>query len=270
MHKFYILLIIGTAFSSGELYSQATLPNFIIRNTNKAVVLLWRNQYPGQIKGITVQRSYDSAKNFASIASVINPQNAINGFSDINPPYHKMYYRLFIGFDSGIYIITGSRKFGFNNAIDYGSLIAEINALYEKPNPQQEGKSNTKKTVADLPTKNSAKEITQKEKPGSKMLKPVNEVSDTAIINDFITYPSKRIYADKDNNIVINLPNIRQDNYLIKFFTEDYKPLFELKNLAEDYLFIEKVNFTHAGWYTFEIYKNGLLLEENKFNISKD
>mgnify|MGYP000249869867 CR=1 FL=1 len=272
MCKLYILLIFAITFSSGKLYSQATLPDFTFRTSNKSVMLLWRSQYPQQIKGITVQRSYDSTKNFSSVASVINPQNAINGFNDINPPYHKMYYRLFIGFDSGIYIITESRKPGANNGIDYGSLITEINALYEKNNALQPGKSDPKKKPAAEPaTKNPAKEIIQKEKPvNNKTVKPAAEALDTAIVNDFITYPSKRIYTDKENNIVITLPNIKEDNYLIKFFTEDYKPLFELKNLQEDYISVEKVNFEHAGWFTFEIFKNGLLLEENKFYIPKD
>lgn len=272
MRKFYILLIFAITFSSGKLYSQATLPDFTFRSSNKSIVLLWRNQYPDQIKGITVQRSYDSTKNFSSVASVINPQNAINGFSDVNPPYHKMYYRLFIGFDSGVYIITESRKPGVNNGVDYGSLIAEIKSLYEKNNYLQPGKSDTKKQpAAETATKNTAKEISQHERSlNNKAVKPAAEALDTAIVKDFITYPSKRIYTDKDNNIVISLPGIKQDNYVIKFFAEDYKLLFELKNLPEDYLSVEKVNFVHAGWFNFEIFKNGLLLEENKFYIPKD
>jgi len=268
MRKFNIFLFLGIIFSAGNLYSQSTLPDFTIKNTKTGIILLWQNQYPGQVKGITVQRSYDSAKNFSSIATVINPQNTINGFADNNPPYGKMFYRLFIGFDSS-YVITLSKKPGANNGVDYSALIAQINAMYENNGQQQTGKPATKKQAAtEQPVKNPAKEI-NKEKP-VKISKSLAKIVDTAIVNDFITYPSKRIYTDKDNNIIINLPDAAKGNYVIKFFTEDYKPVFELKSLPEDYVSIEKVNFIHAGWFTFEIYKNGLLLEENKFYIPKD
>ncbi len=272
MRKFYILLLLGITFTAGSLYGQAMLPDFTITNTKTGVILLWRNQYPGQVKGITVQRSYDSSKNFASIATVFNPQNTINGFADIKPPYPKMYYRLFIGFDTGVYVITGSKKPRSDNSVDYSALITEINTLYEKNGQEQEAKLNAKKKAAAEPVaKDHDKEIIKKEKPVTgKVFKPVSKAIDTAIVNDFITYPSKRIYTDKDNNIVINLPEAGKNKYLIKFFTEEYKPLFEIKNLTEDHLSIEKVNFNHAGWYMFEINKNGLLLEENKFFIPKD
>src|SRR6478609_9012266 len=100
MRKFNIFLFLGIIFSAGKLYCQSTLPDFTIKTTKTGIILLWQNQYPGQVKGITVQRSFDSAKNFSSIATVVNPQNTVNGFADNNPPYNKMFYRLFVGFDS--------------------------------------------------------------------------------------------------------------------------------------------------------------------------
>ena len=95
------------------------------------------------------------------------------------------------------------------------------------------------------------------------------EVSEE-IISQVITYPSKRIFTDKDNNVITKLFNVSANKYVIRFLTEDYKLLFEIKNPVDDYFVIEKVNFTHGGWYQFEIYKNEFLLEENKFFISSD
>ena len=46
--------------------------------------------------------------------------------------------------------------------------------------------------------------------------------------------------------------------------------IFELKNLRENYLIIEKVYFGKSGWYTFEIYDRGKLIEKNKVFIPQD
>lgn len=266
MCKYYCLLILGLNFSFGRLYSQATLPDFTLKNTNGVINILWLNQYPKQVKGITVQRSHDSLSNFTSIASVINPQNTINGFSEIKPPSKKMYYRLFIAFDTGMYIFTGSKKPEPDSVIDYTALINVINNLYKKNIQPQEEKAKAKNAAALLlPVKktNSSNDKTVNKENTT----PTNEADEKVVIEEVITYPSKRIFTDKEDNIVINLPNTRDSSYLIKFFTEDNKKLFEVKNLQDDYVVIEKVNFIRAGWYTFEIYKNGILLEENKFFI---
>ncbi|MEP7236534.1 MAG: hypothetical protein ABI685_01670 [Ferruginibacter sp.] len=271
MRKFHILLILGITFSTGRLYAQATLPDFTLKNTNGEISVFWLNQYPKQVNGISVQRSYDSTKNFTSIASVFNPQNTVNGFTDMNPPYNKMYYRLFIGFDTGVFILTESKRPEVNSKIDYTALIIEINTLYEKNILLQEQKLKAKKAAAlalaaKQPVAGKGKAVT---KAKTKAPPPV-EVVEPEIIDEIITYPSKRVFTDNDNNIVIKLPNIKKTNYRIKFYTEDYKPLFELNNLLDDSMVVEKVNFTHAGWFMFEIFRNGLLFEENKFYISKD
>lgn len=268
MRKIYILLFLGITFSFSRLYGQAILPDFTIKNTNGEISVFWLNQYPIRVNGISVQRSYDSTKNFTSIASVFNPQNTVNGFTDVNPPYNKMYYRLFIGFDTGVYILTEPKKPELYTVIDYSKLIIEINALYEKNILlHQERLKAQKEAALALAAKKPVKKAGTV-KP--RVVKPPVEEVDMAIINEVITYPSKRIYTDDDDNIVIKLPFIKSNNYTIKFYTEDYKPLFDIKNVTEDLLIIEKVNFSHAGWYMFEIFKNDLLYEENKFYIPKD
>ena len=44
----------------------------------------------------------------------------------------------------------------------------------------------------------------------------------------------------------------------------------EIKKITEDYLYVEKSNFIHAGWFRFEIYEDGIIFEKNKVLISKD
>jgi hypothetical protein len=186
------------------------------------------------------------------------------------PPYNKMYYRLFIGFDTGVYILTESKRPEVNTVIDYTRLIQEISAIYEKNIQLQEEKVRLQKELeAARAAKNKNKPVkTAKNNPATKKPDPT-EVSED-IISQVITYPSKRIYADKDNNIVAKLFNVKGNKYSIRFLTEDYKLIFEIKNPPDDYFIIEKMNFTHGGWYQFEIYKNDFLLEENKFYISSE
>jgi hypothetical protein len=187
------------------------------------------------------------------------------------PPYNKMYYRLFIGFDTGVYLLTPSKRPEVNTVIDYTRLIQEINTLYEKNIQLQEEKIKLQKQLAEALAAKNKNKTTSKTAKNSKTTKKADptEVSED-IINQVITYPSKRIFTDKDNNIIAKLFNVKANKYVIRFLTEDYKLLFEIKNPSEDYFILEKVNFTRGGWYQFEIYKNEYLLEENKFYISSE
>lgn len=261
-----LLFFCGFLVASGTR-GQATLPDFTLKNTDGKISVLWLNNYQRPVKGISVQRSYDSTKNFFSIASILNPQNSVNGFTDSMAPYNKMFYRLFIGFDTGIYVLTHSKRPEVNTVIDYSKLIQEINALYEKNIQLQEEKIRLQKELEIARAeKNKNRKTTKKNTEKKPAAKEVSE----EIISQVITYPSKRIFTDKDNNVVTKLFNVKANKYLIRFLTEDYKLIFEIKNPPDDYFVIEKVHFSHGGWYQFEIYKNDFLLEENKFFISSE
>ena len=182
-----------------------------------------------------------------------------------------MYYRVFIGFDTGVYLLTPSKRPEVNTVIDYTRLIQEISALYEKNIKLQEDKIKLQRALAEaLAAKNKNKTPAKTAKKNPVIKKPdPTEVSED-IISQVITFPSKRIFTDKDNNVVAKIFNVKGNKYVIRFLTEDYKLLFEIKNPPDDYFVIEKVNFTRGGWYQFEIYKNEYLLEENKFYISNE
>ena len=85
-----------------------------------------------------------------------------------------------------------------------------------------------------------------------------------------LAYPSGYVYTGKNNNVYISLPDAEKKKYKLKFFDEGYKPVFAVNRLRESFLVIEKVNFMHAGWFYFELYENGKLVEKNKFIIAAD
>jgi hypothetical protein len=81
---------------------------------------------------------------------------------------------------------------------------------------------------------------------------------------------SRFVYTGKDNNVVISLADAVLKKYSIKFLDENGNPVFEIKKITEPYLIIEKVNFLRSGWFHFELYENGSLLEKHKFFVPKD
>lgn len=85
---------------------------------------------------------------------------------------------------------------------------------------------------------------------------------------DFI--PSFYVYTNKEGYVYINLPDASRKNYRIRFYEDDDSFLFELKDLKETGLTLDKVNFVHAGWFKFELYNGDALVEKNKIYLSKD
>jgi hypothetical protein len=182
-----------------------------------------------------------------------------------------MFYRLFIVFDSGIYLFTTSKrpdidpKFDLNKAL---KKIREANVI--KPDSLKvTGKTKQVPSSKEKKPEKKEKQAVKKEKP----LIVVDAKEEEIVLppkKEVIPYPSKRIYTGKDNNIVINLPDFTANKYEVRFYDEENKPLFVLNKLTEGYFIIEKVNFFHAGWFYFEIFDEGILLEKNKFFIPKD
>jgi hypothetical protein len=254
MSKFFLLSIFIIIGIADRLAAQETLPNITVKNQNGIIIVSWRNEYPLPVKTINIQRSFDSLKNYSTIGSVLNPQNRENGFADVKPPYNKMYYRVFISFDGGAYqfsepvrpvkdIPTESVTGPVIDSAAHVILLARDSAAIAVNNnhPRNDrNKIEPKTTLPVVPT------------------------------SPIITYPSRRIYTGKDNNIIINLPEAATKKYQVKFFDENENPLFDINKIPDNYLIIEKVNFIRSGWYYFELYENGKIIEKNKFFVPKD
>ncbi|MBC7867328.1 MAG: hypothetical protein H7X88_07325 [Gloeobacteraceae cyanobacterium ES-bin-316] len=219
---------------SVSVMAQQTLPRITVTNINGKIIVSWKNAYTVPLATLNIQRSYDSLKNYTTIGSVLNPQNSENGYADANPPYNKMYYRVFIAFEGGSYIIT--------EAVRPSKDTAATASGSETRYPWQLDPTADPKL---------------QQPPGG-------------IVSDAPAYPSRWVYTAKDNNVVIHLPEATSKSYTAIFYDELEKQIFELTNLKEEYLIIEKVNFVRAGWYSFKLFDNGKLVETNKFFIPKD
>ncbi|MEO6540407.1 MAG: hypothetical protein ABIN74_05430, partial [Ferruginibacter sp.] len=189
------------------------------------------------------------------------PSDAVNGFFDIDVPYEKMFYRLFIVFDSGAYIFTTSKRPENDPNFDLQKNLTKL----RDANKTTAGVS---KITGKISTPGNSK-ISKASKPESQPIAQ-NEEGKPEVKKEPVSYVSRYIYTGKDNNIVINLPDFNTNKYIVKFYDEANARLFELNKITEGYLIIEKVNFLHAGWFFFEIYKNEELMEKNKFYIPRD
>lgn len=230
IYKIYFLLF-SFIIVQISFAQQKALPSISVKNINNKIIISWINEYNKPITTLNIQRSYDSLRNYKTAGSVLSPQSRENGYADISAPYNKMYYRIFVAFEGGSYA--------------YSKIMR--------------------------PVKDTSKYVINAED----QFPWLNAVNDSSLIEPPIktttpAYPSSNIFTSKDNNVVIHLYNATTRKYTVKFFDETDKLLFELKKIKEDYLIIEKVNFVRTGWYHFEIYEEGELMEKNKFQILKD
>ncbi len=97
---------------------------------------------------------------------------------------------------------------------------------------------------------------------------------DTLLIKPFVPIEvykvSAYVFAGKYGNIHVALPDAGKRHYAIRFFDETNKLLFELAEIKDPLLILDKTNFQHAGWFRFELYDGTLLKEKNKFFIPKE
>ncbi len=267
--KYLILIFCITALQ--YVSAQEILPNITVKNFNGKIIVSWQNTYNIPVTNISIQRSFDSLKNFSTIGTVLNPQNLENGFADDKPPYSKMYYRVFISFEGGSYTFSSTVR-----PVKIPAFKKEIPVTTEEIsfNPADSIEINQKDTSGNLTENNPIlPRIQWQVSPLKDSIGKLPPKKDSIIIKidpDAITYPSQRIYTGKENNLVIYLHNAAVKKYTVKFFDENDIFLFELTKLREEYLIIERVNFVHAGWFHFELFENGKLIEKNKFFIGKD
>lgn len=248
MKRISLLALLFFNLSAVSIKAQDTLPAITVKNISGQIIVSWINNYKVPVTTINIQRSYDSLRNYTTIGSVLNPQNIENGYADGKPPYNKMYYRAFVSFEGGTYL--------FSKIVRPVKEITEI-VTEDTLHPFLVKDNWVMQPI--IQPKNQPIKIQPKTQ-----LPPINSNS------EIITYPSHRIYTGKDNNVIIFLPEAETRKYNVKFFEENGVPLFELTKIHDTYLIIEKVNFVHAGWFNFEIFENGKLIEKNKFIISKD
>jgi hypothetical protein len=98
--------------------------------------------------------------------------------------------------------------------------------------------------------------------------------ADTVVIKSFVPKEvykiSNYVFTAKDGNINISLPDATTKKYSVKFLELDSSPVFDIKEIKDIFLIVDKTNFVHSGWFRFELFEDGKLKEKNRFFIPKD
>jgi hypothetical protein len=105
---FFLFLIFCVA--TNTVRAQDTLPRFSVNNAgNNRIIIGWINGL-GTMRQISIQRSFDSARNYKTILSVADPNAVQNGYADTKAPNEHMWYRLFYVVGTGAYYFTPARQ----------------------------------------------------------------------------------------------------------------------------------------------------------------
>ena len=259
---------------SAFAHAQDSLPAFSgVNKGNNRIIISWNNKFK-QVKQISIQRSTDSLANFKSLITVPDPNNRQNGFMDSKAPADNMFYRLYIHVDGANFIVTKSKR-PANDSIRTALLsdtaskkITDSNFLkiVEKIINQNlpDSALTTEELVILRRYRNSKLDLL----PDS-LSKKIDAVIKTKN-NPGVVIPMYRIIANKDGLVRISLADFNNKKYSIRFYEDDDTFLFELKDLKEASLTLEKSNFHHSGWFKSELYDEGKLVERNRFFIPKD
>ena len=256
MPKYFTIIIL--MLINSYLFAQDTLPKISVKNINKQVIVSWKNNYGAKISYINIQRSKDSLKNFRTIGSVLNPLNKENGFVDSKVDTVSNFYRVFVAFSGGTYFFSHSLK-------------PLIDTIRLKPIAQIETPSIV--PAVELPQPLPLPPDPISTKPGTSTsveedLIPARKFHPKRAPVGFV--PNKFIFTDKDNNLIISLPDAEKENYSIRFFDIKDHLILEIRKVMESFMIAEKMNFIHTGWIYYQLYNDGILLEKYKFYIGKE
>ena len=241
MKKIILVLLVIGSFCHRPA-AQDTLPKFSVKNVgNNRIIISWKNNYQ-VVKQISIQRSADSLKNYKTILTVPDPKNKENGYVDTKAPSDNMYYRLFIMLDGAMYLFSNVKR-----PIRDSAGIAEA----ESKRSFDPFSLDVNRPAKDIDSTLKASGLDSRNKP-----------------NIFV--PSMYVYTARDGNIHLNLPDVLLKKYQVKFYDENDNFLFEIKNLKEESLILDKTNFYHAGWFKFELFEDDKLKEKHKFFIAKE
>lgn len=239
-----ILSIIAITFVMAQ---NDTLPKFTLKKKEGKVSLSWVNRYTNAHQ-VTIQRSKDSLKNFITIFSLPDPSLYKFTYKDEKAPNDSMFYRVFILIEGTNYFFSTSKR-PFKDTAKEVTVQKTISIKGFEIKKQEEAK-----------TESDKKEETQNKE----------EKPEKPVVKKYVWAPSVYVFTADDGNVSIVLPDYKTKKYTIRFFEENDTPLFQLHEVKESPLLMDKVNFLHSGWFKFELYQNGQLMEKNKFLITRD
>jgi hypothetical protein len=78
------------------------------------------------------------------------------------------------------------------------------------------------------------------------------------------------VRRNANGDLVITVPQNTAGRYKIRFFDEHSMLLFEIRQIRDPLLIVEKYNFEHAGQFVYELYRDAVLIERTQFSIRRE
>ncbi len=249
---------------SQNTMAQESLPGFTLKDMGKGrVQISWLNSFTTCVQ-LAIQRSYDSTQFFRTIFSAQSPSLPQNGYIDnLAPRGTKSYYRIFYVLEGGAYFFSTSKSLeslpaspdpaknipmGMFISIFKDSFLVRL-SLNEYRRFRDSITDQTKDTLVIINSE------TVQLKPFA--VKPLWK-------------PSVYVFTTDNGYVSITLPLVKQHRYKIIFFEENGTELFQVKQVKEEQLLLDKTNFLHAGWFNFELFEDDKVKEKGKFYLQKD
>ena len=76
------------------------------------------------------------------------------------------------------------------------------------------------------------------------------------------------VRSTRKGDVLITVPAGASGHYKVRFFDANAL-LFEIRQIRDPMLIIEKYNFGHAGVFRYELYRDNSLVEKSSFRISR-
>lgn len=219
MKKIILFIILSLTFSTQFVWAQPDLPNVAQLSRNGVNILSWINPYNVNTKAVFVERSSQIDTGYVSLGFVEDIENPTQFFIDPKPQAGDNYYRVVVQFKAG-----------------------------------QEWRSN------EILMTNAPESLIVSQNISNDSLKHL--VKDLGVVTDMEqsipTYtPSPYVYVNPYNgNVNIELEDALEEWYVVKFYDERDRLLFEIPRVNDVFVILDKRNFQKNGLHKFKITKN--------------
>ncbi len=250
------LLVFLFVCSAGPLFAQDTLPAFTVKNRYGRIIISWVNPFDSLVQ-ISIQRSPDTLKGFKTIATLPDPAAVTNGYLDSKAPNANQFYKIYVQQPGGQFFTTKAMR----PVVDTARVVAST------------GKNPAARMSKEDSTKAIRLELAGPPGTGGRYAdgRPIADSGKSLSGQVIVTYtPSVFVYTNKDGNVVVALPEAKVNIFSLKFYRENGTPVFQLNRVKEPMLILDKSNFLHSGWFSFELYENDKLLEKKRIYVPRD
>ena len=227
---FSLFLFIIISFAAN-----AQLPNIELVTARGRNIISWINPY-ADLYSITVQRSNDSTKNYATIGTIKKPKKGSNAYSDDAPMIGKNFYQLKITFNPEVEWYSKRKGIAVDSTSMMKSMSVDTNAA-----------------------NNAAK---QKALDANPTL-AIGDVKPT-----FTFAPSTQVYANTyTGHINIMLEGAVGKKYSLVFYGNDKKEVLRIDRISYDNIVLDKHNFNGKGTFSFILFESGKEVEKGFINV---